>query len=49
MAIRLTGLSSGMDTDAIVRELTKAHQSKVDKVKGEQTKLQWKKEMQGLR
>lgn len=44
MAIRLTGLSSGLDTDAIVKELTKAHQSKVDKVKGEQTKLQWKKE-----
>lgn len=44
MAIRLTGLASGMDTDSIVRELTRAHQSKVDKVKGEQTKLQWKKE-----
>lgn len=44
MAIRLTGLSSGMDTDSIVRELVKVHQSKVDKAKGEQTKLQWKKE-----
>lgn len=44
MAIRLTGLSSGMDTDAMVLELTKAYQTKVDKAKGEQTKLQWKKE-----
>ncbi len=44
MAIRLTGISSGMDTDAMVQELTKAYKSKVDKAKGEQEKLKWKKE-----
>ncbi|MDE5965765.1 MAG: flagellar filament capping protein FliD [Lachnospiraceae bacterium] len=44
MAIRLTGISSGMDTDAMVQELTKAYQTNVDKAKGEKEKLKWKKE-----
>lgn len=44
MAIRLTGLSSGMDTDTMVKEMTKVYQSRVDDAKGEKTKLEWKKE-----
>lgn len=44
MAIRLVGLSSGLDTDSMVTELTAAYQTKVDNAKGEQTKLQWTKD-----
>ena len=31
MAIRLSGLTSGMDTDAIVQELVKAYSMKTEK------------------
>ncbi len=44
MAIRLTGLSSGMDTDTMVQEFTKVHQARVDNAKGEQTKIEWTKD-----
>ncbi|MBQ7358954.1 MAG: flagellar filament capping protein FliD [Lachnospiraceae bacterium] len=44
MAMRLTGLMSGMDTESIIQELVSVKQTKVDTVKKKQTKLQWKQE-----
>lgn len=41
MAMRLTGLMSGMDTDSIIQELVAAKQTKVDDAKKAQTKQQW--------
>ena len=41
MAIRITGISSGLDTDSMVQELVKASSSKVDDLKKAQTKLEW--------
>lgn len=42
--IRLTGLTSGLDTEALVKQLSDAHKLKIDKVKKQQTRLEWKKE-----
>lgn len=42
MAIRLSGMISGMDTDALVQELVSAYSIKKDKYVKEQTKLEWK-------
>lgn len=44
MPIRIAGLNSGMDTDAIVQDLVKAYSAKTDTYKKEQTKLQWKQD-----
>ena len=44
MAIRMTGLISGMDTEGMVKELVAASSTKVNKVKQEQEKLEWKQE-----
>lgn len=44
MPIRLSGLSSGLDTDAVVKELMTAQRVKVDKITKKKTKLEWKKE-----
>lgn len=44
MPIRIAGLNSGMDTDAIVQDLVKAYSMKTDTYKKEQTKLQWKQD-----
>lgn len=44
MAIRMTGLISGMDTEGMVKELVQASSTKVDKVKKEKQKLEWKQE-----
>jgi len=41
MAIRLSGMNSGLDTDAIVTELVKAKSSKKTKLEQEQKKLSW--------
>lgn len=41
MAMRLTGLMSGMDTESIVQELVSARQTKVDDLKKEQTRHEW--------
>ena len=41
MAMRLTGLMSGMDTESIIQELVAVKRTKVDTVKKQQTKLQW--------
>lgn len=42
--IRITGMSSGLDVDAIVDALIKAESYKVDKAKQEQQKLEWKQQ-----
>lgn len=44
MAMRLTGLMSGMDTESIIKELVAVKQTKVDSAKKAQTKLQWKQD-----
>ncbi len=44
MAMRLTGLMSGMDTDSLIQELVSARRSKVDNAKKAQTKLSWKQD-----
>lgn len=41
---RITGISSGMDTDTIVKNLLWSHQSKVDKQSQAKTRLQWYQE-----
>lgn len=41
MAMRMTGLISGMDTESIIQELVAVRQTKIDNVVKEQTKLQW--------
>ena len=42
MAMRLSGLMSGMDTESIVEQLVLAKRTKVDDTRKAQTKLQWK-------
>lgn len=42
--LRLTGLSSGIDTESIIKQLMQVEQMKVDKVKQEKQLLEWKKE-----
>lgn len=42
--VRMTGLASGLDTESLVGELSKAYQTKVDNAKKAQTKAEWKKE-----
>lgn len=44
MPIRLSGMNSGLDTDAIVTELVKAKSAKKTTLEGEQKKLQWKQD-----
>lgn len=44
MAMRLTGLMSGMDTESIIKELVSAKQTKVDDAKKAQTKLNWQQD-----
>jgi len=44
MAIRLSGLTSGLDTDAIVQELVSAYSLKTEKYEKAQTKLTWKQD-----
>ncbi len=41
MAIRITGLNSGLDTDSIVQELVSAYRTKTEKYEKAQTKLEW--------
>ncbi|MBQ6786325.1 MAG: flagellar filament capping protein FliD [Lachnospiraceae bacterium] len=40
--LRMTGMYSGMDTQSIVTQLVEARSKKVDTLKNEQTKLEWK-------
>lgn len=44
MAMRVSGINSGLDTDAIVQELVSAYSQKTEKYTKEQTKLGWKQE-----
>lgn len=44
MAMRLSGLMSGMDTDSIIQELVAVKRTKVDNAKKAQTKLSWKQD-----
>lgn len=44
MAIRLSGLTSGMDTEAIVTALVSAQKTKTTKVQNKLTKSEWTKE-----
>lgn len=44
MAMRVTGMMSGLDTESIIQELVAAKQIKVDTLTKEQTKLQWKQD-----
>jgi flagellar hook-associated protein 2 len=49
MAVRMTGLISGLDTESMVNELVSAQSEKVDKIKQKKQKVEWKKEIwQGL-
>ncbi len=41
MTIRITGMNSGLDTDAIITELVSAYKAKGDKYTKAQTKLSW--------
>lgn len=45
MAIRVSGLNSGLDTDSIVQELVSAYSKKTEKYEKAQTKLGWKQEI----
>ena len=44
MASRITGLNSGLDTDAMVKELVSAYSKQKDNITKKQTKLEWKQE-----
>ena len=44
MPIRLSGINSGLDTDAIVKELVSAYSLKTEKYEKQKTKLEWKQE-----
>lgn len=44
MSIRITGMNSGMDTDAMVRELVNAYEKQGQKYTKKRTKTEWKQE-----
>lgn len=44
MAMRLSGLMSGMDTESIIQQLVEAKSTKVKTAKKAQTKLDWKRD-----
>ncbi len=44
MPIRITGMNSGLDTEALVSELVSAYRKKTDKYVKAQTKLTWKQD-----
>ena len=44
MAMRLTGINSGLDTETIIQELVSAKQIKVDEATKAKTKLEWKQD-----
>lgn len=45
MALRLTGLMSGIDTESIIQQLVEAKSTKVTTAKNSQTKLNWKQDI----
>ena len=44
MAVRISGLVSGLDTDSIVQELVSAYSTKKENIVKSQTKLSWKQD-----
>ncbi len=44
MSIRITGMNSGLDTDAMVKDLVNAYDKKKETMKGDQKRLSWKQE-----
>ena len=44
MAIRITGMYSGLDTESIINELASAQSAKKNKLVKAQTKLSWKQD-----
>ncbi len=44
MALRMTGMYSGLDTESIIQEMVSARRTKVDTAVKAQTKLQWKQD-----
>ena len=44
MPIRITGMNSGLDTEALVSGLVSAYRAKGDKITKAQTKVSWKQE-----
>lgn len=42
--IRFVGLSSGLDTQSVVESMLTQYQSKIDKIKGNKTKAEWRKD-----
>ncbi len=42
--VRISGISSGMDTETLVTNMMKAQQLKLDKVYKDRTKLEWKRD-----
>lgn len=44
MAMRITGLNSGLDTDSIIQELVAVRRTKVDDQVKAQTKMEWKQD-----
>jgi flagellar hook-associated protein 2 len=44
MAIRITGLNSGLDTESIISALVSSYNYKTEKYKKAQTKLSWKQD-----
>lgn len=42
--VRLTGMSSGLDTDSIIKQLMSIENAKVDKIKQERQILEWKRD-----
>ncbi len=45
MAIRMSGMISGLDTDSIIKELMSAKSAKKTKLVQQKTKVEWKQEM----
>lgn len=45
MVTRITGMASGMDIDSIVKNMLKADSVKIDRVKQNKQKLQWKQQL----
>lgn len=45
MAIRLSGIASGLDTDAMVQELVSAYSLKQESYEKQKTKIEWKQEV----
>lgn len=44
MAVRLSGLSSGLDTESIIKELMSVQSMKLTKLENKKTKLEWKED-----